>query len=167
MRGSGTAVFVERDRFGGGSVMVCAGISLHTKTNMVRIAGNLNAARYRNGILRPVLLPHIHANGPMLFIQDNARQHKARNTVQILQANNIRMLDWPACSPDLNPIEHLWDEIDRRIRRLPAQQDLAQLEQDILQVWRNLPQQFIHNYVNSMRSRCQAVIDAQGGQTWY
>ena len=94
---------VERNRVGGGCVMVWAGISLHTMTNMVRIAGNLNAARYRNEILRPVLLPHIQANGPMLFMQDNARPHTASDTVQFLQANNIRMLDWPACSPDLNP----------------------------------------------------------------
>ena len=158
---------VERDMFGGGSIMVWAGISMHTKTGMVRLAGNLNAARYRDEIIRPVLLPHIQANGPMVFMQDNARPHTARDTIRLLQANNIRMLDWPACSPDLNPIEHVWDEIDRRVRRMPAQQDLAQLERDILQVWRNLPQHFLQNYINSMRSRCLAVINAQGDHTRY
>ena len=144
--------------FGGGSIMVWAGISPHTKTGMVRIAGNLNGARYRDEIIRPVLLPHIQAKSPMVFMQDNALPHTARDTIRLLRANNIRMLDWPACSPDLNPIEHVWDEIDRRIRRMPAQQDLVQLERDILQVWRNLPQHFLQNYINSIRSRCQAVM---------
>ena len=87
VRGSGTAVLSR-----GTGLAVGPGISLHTKTNMVRIAWNLNAARYRNEILRPVLLPHIQANGPILFMQDNARPHTTIDTVHFLQAN-IRMLD--------------------------------------------------------------------------
>lgn len=72
----------------------------------------------------------------------------------MLQRNNIRVLDWQHCSPDLNPIENLWDEVDRRIRRLPAQQNLVQLQRDILNEWNNVPQRFLHNYINSMRQRC-------------
>lgn len=48
---------IEHDRFGGGSVMVWTGISNRSKTDMVTVRGNLNAVRYCNEIVRPVILP--------------------------------------------------------------------------------------------------------------
>jgi transposase len=56
----------------------------------------------------------------MVLMQDNSTSHTARTTQQMLQGHNIRILDWPPCIPDLNPIEHVWDEIDRRVRQLPS-----------------------------------------------
>ena len=91
----------ERGQFGGGSVMVWAGILLHTKTPMIPIHRNLNT--------------HITANRGMVLMQDNATPHTARRPQQVLQGHNIRLLDWPPCSRDLNPTEHVWDEIDRRV----------------------------------------------------
>ena len=157
----------ERGQFGGGSVMVWAGISLHTKTPLIPIHQNLNAARYQNIILLPVAIPHITANRGMVLMQDNATPHTARTTQQVLQGYNIRVLDWPPCSPDLNPIEHVWDEIDRRVRQFPQPQNLVDLERDLVNIWNNLPQRFLFNYVNSMRSRCLAVVRAIGGHTRY
>lgn len=62
-------------------------------------------------------------------MQDNARPHTAMATLQLLQDNNVRTLDWPACSPDLNPIEHVWDEVDRRVRQRGPHVDLAHRHQ--------------------------------------
>ena len=73
--------------------MVWAGISLHTKTPMIPIHQNLNAARYQNIILQPVAIPHITANYGMVLLQDNATPHTARTTQQVLQGHNIRVLD--------------------------------------------------------------------------
>ena len=134
---------------------------------MIPIHQNLNAARYQNIILQPVAIPHITANHGMVLMQDNATPHTARTTQQVLQGHNIRVLDCPPCSPDLNPIEHLWDEIDRRVRQLPQPQNLVDLERDLVNIWNNLPQRFLFNYVNSMRSRCLAVVRANGGHTRY
>ena len=69
-------------------------------------------------------------------------------------------LTGPLVSPDLNPIEHVWDEIDRRVRQFPQPQNLVDLERDLVNIWNNLPQRFLFNYVKSMRSRCLAVVRA-------
>jgi hypothetical protein len=155
----------ERGQYGGGSVMVWEGISLDTKTQMVPIHQNLSAARYQNDILQPVAIPYITVNHGMVLMQDNSTPHTGRTTQQMLQGHNIRILDWPPCSPDLNPIEHFWDEIDRRVRQLPKPQNLVQLERDLVNTWTNLPQRFLFSYVNSMRRRCLTVIRANGAHT--
>ena len=67
----------ERDMLGDGFIIVWqASLCVH-KTDMARIAGSLNTVRYRNEIIRRVLLTHIQSNGPMVFMQDNARIHTA------------------------------------------------------------------------------------------
>ena len=163
------ACIVQREQYGGGSVMVWAGVSLHTKTDLVVVRGNLNAVRYQQDILIPVAIPHLQAAGRgMIFMQDGAPAHTARTTQNLLQQHNIRQLPWPAKSPDLNVIEHLWDELNIRVRkRRVAPRNLQQLEQALRDEWRNIPQRFIVNYVLSMRRRCLRVIQANGGHTGY
>lgn len=163
------ACVTEVDRFRRGSVMVWGGISYHGKTNLVVIRGNLTAQQYVNDVLRPVVVPYVNAhNGRVVFQQDNARPHTARVTTAFLRANNVNVMDWPSMSPDLSPIEHVWDVLDRRIRRRPVQpQTLRQLEQVLIQEWNNLPLNVIRRYVGSMRRRCAAVINAAGGHTKY
>ena len=158
---------LQHDRFGGGSIMVWAGISLHTKTQLVHIQGNLNAQRYQNEVIRPILIPHIRANRVMLLAQDNATCHTARATRNILAVNNIRAIPWPAKSPDLNPIEHVWDVLKRRVRELTHQRAHRELTRYIMATWTNLTQRDFRNYILSMRSRCLAVIRANWGHIHY
>ena len=158
---------VETEPFGGGSIMMFAGISMHTKTSLVPLQGAVNAVRYQNDILLPLVIPHIRANRGMVLAQDNAPCHSARTTQQLLRANNVRLLDWPAKSQDLNPIEHVWDLLKRRVRQLRQHRTLAQLQHDVNQIWRQITQPTIQNYIRSMRQRCRAVIDANGGHTRY
>ena len=105
----------EVDRFGGGSVMVWGGISFNSRTQLIIFNGNLTGQRYRDEILAPVEVPHFNVNRNVtIFQKDNARCHTARVSVDYLQQQNIDLLPWSARSPDLSPIEHLWDALDRR-----------------------------------------------------
>ncbi|GFX49300.1 transposable element Tcb2 transposase [Trichonephila clavipes] len=68
-------------------------------------------------------------------------------------------MDWPAYSPDLNPIEHVWDALGRRVEaRLQHSENTQQLKQMLIEEWALLPQEMLHQLVLSMRRRCEATI---------
>ena len=150
----------EVDRYGGGSVMVWGAISFCHRTRLVIVPGNLTGVRYRDEILAPVVVPLMNANRALtLFEQDNARCHTARVCSTYLQQQHMNVLPWPAKSPDLSPIEHLWDVLDRRVRRR-SPSTLRQLERYLQQEWKAIPQIEIQRLIQSMRRRCMAVRDA-------
>ncbi len=143
------------------------GVCYGHRTQVHFIDGILNAQRYRDEILRPIVVPFIHDHHLMLQ-HDNARPHVARICTQFLEAENIPVLAWPAYSPDMSPIEHVWDALDQRIRqRVPVPTNIQQLRTAIEEEWTNIPQATINNLINSMRRRCVALHEANGGHTRY
>ena len=82
---------------------------LRTMNTIDFIDYNLNAQRYRDEILRPIVVPFIHRH---LMFQHNAWPHVARICTQFLEAENVPVLPWPAYSPDMSPIKHVWDALD-------------------------------------------------------
>lgn len=161
---------VQHDRFGGGSVMVWGGISMEGRTDLYCLGnGALTAIRYRDEILEPIVRPYAGAVGPgFLLMHDNARPHVARVCRQYLEDEGIETIEWPSRSPDLNPIEHLWDIMFRSIRRRQvAPQTVQQLRDALTQIWEEMPQDTIRRLIRSMPRRCQACIQARGGHTRY
>ncbi len=112
------------------------------------IHGNLNALRYRDEVIHdldqvgPPLVPW---GTEPIFQQDKAPPHSVRVTQQFLAARNIRTLDWPGNSPDLNPIEHLWAYLTRKLAAQPFPTNHAQY-------WRMMHKQW--NDVSSNRREC-------------
>ena len=156
-------------KYGGGCIMVWGCFSSFGVGNIVRIFGNMNGELYRQ-ILNEDLLGTIQWHeidkNDIIFQQDNDPKHTANLTWQWFEDNGINVLEWPPQSPDLNPIEHLWNEMDRRLRRYSIgihTQD--QLWDAIQKVWVEMDIEFIHTLINSMPERINDVINARGGYT--
>ncbi len=142
-----------------------AGVCYGERTQVNFIDGILNAQRYRDEILRPIAVPFIHDHHLMLQ-HDNARPLVARICTQFLVAENLPVLAWPAYSPDMSPIEQVWDALDRHIRqRVPVPANIQKLRTAIEEEWTNIPQATINNLINSMQRRCVALREANGGHT--
>ncbi|KAL0830028.1 hypothetical protein ABMA28_003486 [Loxostege sticticalis] len=166
--------FAETVAYGGGSCMMWAGISLEGKTELVFVpggsrGGGLTADRYITDILTDHVVPYGGFIGEsFVLMHGNARCHTSRNTQQFLVDVGIRTMDWPALSPDMNTIEHLWDELKRRVRaRNPAPLTVDELKAALLQEWDGIRQVTVKKLIRSMKNRMQAVIRARGGNTKY
>jgi len=159
----------QREQFGGGSVMIWAGISEDGKTDLVVLEGGVTADVYINEILRPVVVPYAAAVGEGFYLmQDNATPHTARRTAAFLETEGIDTLEWPSRSPDLNPLENLWDGLKRSVnKRIKPDTTLQQLRRIIIREWDKLGQDDIRCFIRSMRRRVVAVIEANGGHTKY
>ena len=117
------------------------------KTQCVVVRGNLNALRYSNEILTPICIPHLQDNGRMRLMHDGAPSHTARATRALLQANRINVLPRPSLSLDLNPMEHIWDQIGQRVRsRVPL--TIRDLERFVVEEWNGVAQLTLKNYKN-------------------
>lgn len=101
-----------------------------------------------------------------IFQQDNDPKHTANTVKEYLKNQNIELLEWPAQSPDLNPIENLWSIIERDIsdRVVSTEGELFKL---IENAWKNIPVKVLNRLVESMSSRCKAVIESKGMPTKY
>ena len=123
----------------------------HHRTELVVIAGNLNAERYREDILLPHVVPFLQAHPDMTLQHDNASSHTAHSVNDFLQDKNVRDLPWPAKNLDLNPIEHGWDLLDRRVRaRAIPPRNVRELAGALVEEWGNISQQERANLVQSM-----------------
>ena len=110
---------------------------------LVVVEGTLNKERYVNLMSKHLVryLKQVDEKCPgVIFQDDNAPCHAAEYVTWWLQTHSINRMAWPAQSPDLNPIEHLWDHLDRQVRKrktLPT--SLPMLEAALLEEWARIP----------------------------
>ncbi|UYV63233.1 hypothetical protein LAZ67_2003502 [Cordylochernes scorpioides] len=153
---SNPAAIVERPTVRQRGIMVWGAIAYDSRSPLLRIQGTMTAQRYVDDVLRPVTLPYLQGVPNALYQQDNARQHTARISQQALQ--DVQMLPWPPYSPDLSPIEHVWDIIGRRLHALPQPRSEDELWQMVEREWRAIPQDAIRTLIDSLPRRVAACI---------
>ncbi|UYV74044.1 hypothetical protein LAZ67_11001965 [Cordylochernes scorpioides] len=135
---SNPAAIVELPTVRQRGIMVWGAIAYDSRSPLLRIQGTMTAQRYVDDVLRPVTLPYLQGVPNALYQQDNARPHIARISQQALQ--DVQMPPWPPYSPDLSPIEHVWDIIGRRLHALPQPRSEDELWQMVEREWRAIPQ---------------------------
>ena len=100
-------------------------------------------------------------------MQDNAPAHNARQTKAAFANMGIIPLAWPALSPDLNPIEHMWKWMKDWLEKERPSATKQELKTAVREAWEAVPEEFLLKLIKSMPDRMQRVIDAQGGNTRY
>ena len=136
-----------------------------------RIDGNMNAAMYTSildAALTRSLEHHDLSTDDIIFQQDNDPKHTSRLAREYFAEHGIDVMEWSAQSPDLNPIEHVWQNFKRALN-MPTMppSGMADLWERIVEEWNAIPATAIRELISSMPARCQAVIDANGGHTKY
>ncbi|GFW37009.1 transposable element Tcb1 transposase [Trichonephila clavipes] len=158
---------IERHRVQDGSfgdyIILGSRTDLHVQS--VTMAGHI----YRDVILEQHVRLFRGAMGAaFLFMDDNARPHRANIVDECLQSEDISRMDWLAYSPDLNPIEHVWYMLGRRITaRQPTPTCLPELRRALLDEWCIISQDQIDNLILRMPWRCKACIASSGRHTPY
>jgi transposase len=137
---------------------------------LVKLEGRVTALVYID-VLENYLLPFIDSldeQENFIFQEDNAPIHTARVVKNWKQENGINSLPWPAQSPDLNPIENLWDELERQVRAYqPLPKNRENLWQILQETWSNIEINKYQNLIDSMPRRVASVINSKGHPTRY
>ncbi|GFV91223.1 transposable element Tcb1 transposase [Trichonephila clavipes] len=173
-RESGTAYrpenIKEKDRYPTCSIMVWAGIMINGRTRLHVVAnGTMTGQRY----IDEFLLPHVRlfrgaVGDKFVFMDDNATCHRTLAVQDCLDSEGIQRLVWPARSPDLNPIENVWDALGRKVagRNYPPTNKNTVIRA-LTEEWDKLPQQLLGNVLQSMVRRVECCITLHGGHIPY
>jgi len=158
-------------KFGGGSVMVWGCMTAHGIGFCCRIDGRMDGSLYRE-----ILEDHVFQTAEwygvgredFIFQQDGDPKHRSKLAQEWFKDNKVKVLDWPAQSPDLNPIEHLWWYLKRRLHSYPTDpKSIHELWERIEVEWERIPKEVCVDLIRSMPRRVAAVLKAKGGYTKY
>ncbi len=93
-----------------------------------------------------------------VFQHDNDPKHTSKTTTALLNTLRVKVMDWPSMSPDLNPIEHLWGILKRKVEERKVS-NIQQLRDVVMEEWKRTPVTTCEALVNSMPKRVKAVLE--------
>jgi DDE superfamily endonuclease len=158
-------------KFGGGNIMVWGCMGWEGVGRLAEVEGKMDADQYVS-ILEDNLLPSLEESGfsaeDVIFQQDNDPKHTSKKATKWFEDNDINILDWAPQSPDLNPIEHLWQHVKQRLGEYSTMpKGVWEIWERVAEVWNEIPPEVCQNLIESMPRRLEAVIKAKGGHTKY
>jgi transposase len=156
-------------KFGGGNIMVWGCFCFQGIGNLCRINEKMDSELYcqvlEEDFLGTLEWYNINKNN-IIFQQDNDPKHTSKLTRAWLNSNNINVLEWPAQSPDLNPMEHIWREVKNQLRKIPKKFTSKEILWDILQdIWNNIEMERCVELIETMPERINDIIKAKGRYT--
>jgi hypothetical protein len=167
-------LLMERSHFSK-SVMVSVGISKMGKTEIVFVeaGAKINSAYYCNQLLDQGLFPAIRAvcgHHNWILQQDGAPSHRAANTIDFLEKENVQFIEpklWPPNSPDINPVDYaVWGALQQRVYKHKVR-NLLHLKEVIRLEWNRLSMRFVTRSIDQWRRRLVKVVQQNGGHIEY
>jgi len=161
----------ETKKFDGGSLMMWGCMLWEGVGYACKIDGKMDGELYIK-IMQDELQESIAFYGKdpssIIFQQDNDPKHKSQRATTWFEDHGFKVLPWPAQSPDLNPIEHLWTHLKMKLgeyERAPA--GILELWERVQVEWEKIKPEVCQNLIESMPRRVAAVVKAKGGHTKY
>ncbi len=154
----------------GGGVMVRGVFSWHTLGPLVLTEHCLNTTAYLSIVADHPFMTTVYPSSDATSSQLNAPCYKAQIISDwfLEHDNEFTLLKWPPQSPDLNPIEHIWDVVEREIHIMDVQPtNLQQLRDAIMSIRTKISEECFQHLVESIPQRIKAVLKAKGGPTRY
>ena len=143
---------------------------------MAKIVGRMDSKQYCH-ILATSLTPYMDAcallpafppRDQLVFQQDNDPKHRSKLATSWFREAGVRQMPWPAQSPDLNPIEQLWQQLKTKIGSSPVPaRGVHELWERVEKEWEKIPVETCQRLIESMPRRIEAVIETKGGHIKY
>ncbi len=156
---------------GGNNLMVWGCMGWNGVGMLVEVQGKMDAEQYceilDHGVLESFEKLEME-DGKRYFQQDNDPKHTSKRAKKWFEDNDVEVLWWPAQSPDLNPIEHLWYYVKRKLQEYEVPPKGAhELWERLVKEWNGISSEVCQTLIESMPRRIEAVIKAKGGHTKY
>jgi DDE superfamily endonuclease/Transposase len=158
-------------KHGGGSIMIWGCMTWYGTGYMCKIEGRMDQHLYRS-ILEDELIQTIDyyqlEPSQCIFQQDNDPKHRAKSVQEWIIDQSFEVLEWPPQSPDLNPIEHLWSHLKRRLNTYDSPpKGMLELWDRVESEWNKIDSAVCIRLIESMPRRIEAVLKAKGSWTKY
>ncbi len=133
----------------------------------VMVWGCMSAVDMYCDILEQRMIPSLRRLGHRaVFQHDNDPKHTSKTTTALLKKLRVKVMDWPSMSPDLNPIEHLWGILKRKVEERKVS-NIHQLHDVVMEEWKRTPVATCEAFMNSMSKRVKTELENNGGHTKY